>query len=259
MGIFQDRALSHVPRSIGRKLVSGFALVSASLGLAAQAGAADVVTHWVMPVIQPPETARPQQPKIFGTIPLPLNARTTSTRWAKLMNASLAQPALAHLADNARSLPRQDQVAYIQSAVNRAVRSPATSVNCSDDGYWAPANETLVRGLGDCFDIAIAKMEALRLLGVPDKDLYLTTGRVHPAYGTGKGRETVALLVRVGDSFSVLPEQSDKVIQSTDTPDGAGFAPVITYGVGMTWIHGRLVKLAAATTAPASPAIAAMR
>jgi len=245
VGIFHDQARIRTPQSIGLKRISGLAIIAASLGLAAQSHAADVVTHWVMPAIQAPVADRPQQPAIFGTIPLPLSARPTSTRWAKLMNASLAQPALMHLTENARGLSQQDQIAYIQSAVNHAVHTPASTVNCSDDGYWAPASETLARGLGDCFDIAIAKMEALRLLGIPDKDLYLTTGRFPSAYGTGKERESVALLVRVGDRFSVLPEQSDQVIQSTDAAI-PGFAPVITYGVGMTWIHGRLVKLAAA-------------
>ncbi len=247
MGINRKRAPAPARFGVGLKLASGiFSIGVASLGFAAQTQAAGIVTHWAMPVIPLAVADRPQQPAIFGTIPLPLNPRPTSTRWAKLMNASLAQPVLQHLAETARSMPQPEQIAYIQATVNRAVRSPATTINCSDDGYWAPANETLARGLGDCFDVAIAKMEALRLLGIPDKDLYLTTGRVHPGYPGAKDRETVALLVRTGDRFSILPEQSDRVVETTDSAEATGFSPVITYGVGMTWIHGRMVKLVTA-------------
>lgn len=190
-------------------------------------------------------------PNVFGTVALPVRATPTSTRWAKVMQASLDQPALDHLTAQARTMSPEDEVAFVQHAVNSALVNGASSTNCSDDGYWAPASETLARHMGDCFDVAVAKMEALRLLGVPAKDLYLTTGWFRQPGYPGKGRESVALLVHINDHYWLMPEQSDHAIESGGPGEaGAGFTPAVTYGVGVTWIHGRVVH--AAPPAPAS-------
>ena len=160
------------------------------------------------------------------------------------MMASLAQPGLERFATYARELPRHEQLAFVQSAVQHSVRSLPLSNNCSDDGYWAPASETLARGLGDCFDIAIAKMEALRLLGIPGKDLYLTTG-YYRGPGSADQHESVALLVRVDEHFWLLTERSEQIIDAETSLDAAtNFSPIITYGVGLTWLHGRKANLA---------------
>lgn len=207
--------------------------------------AAEVVTHWTMPVIPLPVAERPVGPDVFGTIALPVRPRPTSTRWSKVMRASLDQPALDQLTAEARALPPEQGLAFVQAAVSSAIRSQAGPNNCSDDGYWAPAQETLARGMGDCFDVAIAKMEALRLLGIPDRDLYLTSGWFRNAATIGKGRESVALLVRLGDQFWLLPERTAEAVRSGDHPDSADeFTPVVTYGVGVTWIHGKVVQVA---------------
>lgn len=208
-----------------------------------------------MPTIPVPEAERPVGPNVFGTIALPVRPRPTSTRWSKVMRAPLAQPMLERLTSDARALSAEQGLAYIQSAVNRAVRPNTGPNNCSDDGYWAPAQETLARGLGDCFDVAIAKMEALRKLGFADRDMYLTTGWFRGGElgggAEGKGRESVALLVRVGDRFWLLPEQSGQAIAADSGMGPMGeFTPVVTYGVGMTWIHGKVIKVAATTPSP---------
>lgn len=210
---------------------------------------AQVVTHWIMPEVQVPEVERPQWPNVFGTVALPIRARSTSTRWSKIMRASLDQPRLEGLLDGAHALSPEEQAAYVQTAVNHAVRSNGVSFDCSDDGYWAPAGETLARGMGDCFDIAVAKMEALRALGVPSRDLYLITGYFNAVSQYGGKEGTAALMVRIGDSFWLLTEQTDQLIacgQNDGAP--ARFTPYVTYGVGQTWIHGKVVK--AATMAP---------
>lgn len=187
-------------------------------------------------------------PDIMGTIALHIPPNSTSTRWAKLMQASLAQPRLELLARDLRGLPPEEQVLRVQSIVAEAVRS-APGASCSDDGYWAPADQTLARGMGDCFDVAITKMEALRSLGVPSKDLYLITGRLRP-YEASPVRETVDLLVKVGPRFWLLPEWSSRAIEVDGVspigePRPGAFSPVITYGVGASWVHGRKIQTAA--------------
>lgn len=238
------------------RLVAAICLAAAGGG-PAQAG--QVFTHWTMPVIPVPELERPSGPDVFGTIALPIRARPTSTRWAKVMRASLDQPMLDRITAPARMLTPEASLAHVQRTVNRAIRTGTMSTNCTDDGYWAPAQETLARGMGDCFDVAIAKMEALRRLGIPGKDMYLTTGWFRRGFADGKGRESVALLVRVGDHFWLMPEDHDEAVAARDETGAAlQFTPVVTYGVGMTWVHGRIMRVAAleASARPAAPAIA---
>jgi predicted transglutaminase-like cysteine proteinase len=206
----------------------------------AQAG--EVVTSWVMPRIAIPEAERPVGPNVLGTVALPIRAQPSGTRWSKLMRAS-ADGWLYRFTADYRDLPQYDQARLVQSAVNHAVRSTSVTFNCSDDGYWAPASETLIRGRGDCFDIAIAKMEALRLLGFASRDLYLTTGRFRIGPDGNATRESVALLVRIDEQFWLLREQGDELVElSNESGDFDQFTPVITHGVGMSWIHGRPVK-----------------
>ena len=82
-------------------------------------------------------------------------------------------------------------------------------------------------------------MEALRLLGVPARDLYLTTGYAGAGGTHGRGRESAALLVRT----------SDHVVAAGAGDSHPDFAPIITYGVGKTWIHGKLVRTASRVAA----------
>jgi predicted transglutaminase-like cysteine proteinase len=236
----------HVLFSCGLTRVFGIgALFLGIVASSAHAHDVGLVAHWTMPAIGVAEADQPKGPNIFGTIALPVRPKQTSTRWAKVMLASLDQPALVRLAADARQLPPQDQAAFVQSAVNHAVRSNTGDYDCSDNGYWRPAEETLARGTAGCFDIAIAKMEALRLLGFPEKDLYLTTGYFHTGLASTRSRESVALLVSIGESFLLLPEQSAQIIETGSLAgDSTEFAPVLTYGVGMTWVHGRVVKIA---------------
>jgi predicted transglutaminase-like cysteine proteinase len=156
-----------------------------------------------------------------------------SARWTRIMNARLDNPVLARFTASANGLDRQQQVAFVQNGVNHAVQR--TGACRGDDGYWAAAAETLARRQGDCVDIAVAKMEALRRLGFSGTDLYLTTGRIHGGY-------KAALLVRVGDRLWLLDDASDQPLEASHA---SAYLPSLTYGVGMTWAHAR--PLASAT------------
>lgn len=233
--------------SAGRLRLAGICAFVAAVASGAPALADEVVTHWAMPPIAIPEADRPVAPNVFGTVALPVRARQTGTRWTKLMRASLDQPVLNQLAAQAQGQSHAQQAAFVQAAVDHALRFSASSQDCSDDGYWAAASETLIRGVGDCFDVAIAKMEALRSLGFADKDLYLTTGYFQSHSEPGRRRGTAALLVRTEEGFLLLPDGSDLVIEASHESEGFGdFQPYITYGYGMSWVHGRVVRTAAA-------------
>lgn len=207
-----------------------------------QVHASELESRWPFPLVAAPQAERTDDPEIFGTIPVPIRTSPTSTRWSKLMLASIDQPALARLTERAQGLSPEEQAAVIQIAVNQSVRSGPATHHCSDDGYWAPASETLTRGMGDCIDVAIAKMEALRFLGFAETDLYLTTGRFRTGNGTDRDRETAALLVRIGERFWLMSENAEPIIEASSSQDAfTQFTPIITYGVGSTWVHGRLI------------------
>jgi hypothetical protein len=245
MGLNPLRAFKSVllSSSLKRTLSMGL-LFHVIVVISTQAQAAKSVSRLTLSDIGIPETDQPDYPDILGTIALPVHTKPTSTRWSKLMMASLEQPALVRLTKGVHELPLVEQVTLIQSAVNHAVRTPSPHYSCSDDGYSASAGETLARGMGDCFDIAIAKMEALRFLSFPSKDLYLTTGRVGPDGETGSERETVALLVRIGEHFWLMTEQAEQIIEANHpVAIPTEYAPILTYGVGFTWVHGRLMKV----------------
>jgi predicted transglutaminase-like cysteine proteinase len=235
-----------LPREVLTWCLRSGAVLLAVAAFSTEALAATAIPYRAAPSISPDAVDRSDGPHVFNTVAIPIRAQPTSTRWKKIMRASLDQPALVNLTADARELSPVEQAAYIQSKMSYAIhRVSFSSYNCSDDGYWAAASETLVRGRGDCIDIAIAKMEALRLLGIPKEDLYLTTGYVTGGGRQGDKRESAALLVRIGNNFWLLPEQSERVIKAdSEKAAYSNFTPILTYGVAKTWVHGRLVKTA---------------
>jgi predicted transglutaminase-like cysteine proteinase len=213
-------------------------------GLFATAGQAQIAASLPNPPAQEPVASeaivvvghvapRPTVPNVFGTVAVPFGTTPVSARWTRIMTAAKT-PALARYTSGAQSLSPQQKVSYVQATINRAVRSRTGGGPCGiDDGYWAAATETLARGTGDCIDIAIAKVEALRQLGFPSGDLYLVTGRVFT------GKLEAGLLVRVGDQFWLLDAHSDQIAPADHM---SSFTPIVTYGVGMTWAHGVPVR-----------------
>jgi predicted transglutaminase-like cysteine proteinase len=177
---------------------------------------------------------RPTVPNVFGTVAVPFGTTPVSARWTRIMTAPVNAPALSRFTAAAQSYSPQQKVQFVQAAINRAVRSRTGGGPCgTDDGYWAAATETLARGTGDCIDIAIAKVEALRQLGLASSDLYLVTGRMFT------GRLEAGLLVRIGSQFWMLDAHSDQIVGADRM---TSFSPIVTYGVGMTWAHGIPVR-----------------
>ena len=81
-------------------------------------------------------------------------------------------------------------------------------------------------------DRAIVKMQALRTLGFPTRDLYLTMGR------DKVGGPITVLLARLGPRFYVLDDLGGAPIAADRRQ---GFEPMITLGHNASWIHGRRV------------------
>ena len=190
-----------------------------------------IYERWNRPIVVNGRVA-PVTPNLFGTIALPVRADRYAAGWRRADLDASFLPSMQRLVAPARGLSREQQLGYVQAAVTRNVRwiSDATEWGLHD--YWASAAETLQHGAGDMEDRAIVKMQALRTLGFPARDLYLTMGR------DKVGGPITVLLARLNNRFYVLDDLGGAPI-SADRREG--FEPMITLGQNGSWIHGHQV------------------
>jgi len=174
-------------------------------------------------------------PDLFGTVALPVRADRYAAGWRRASLDASAHPSMQRLVAPARGLSRDQQIAYIQAAVTRSVRWISDATEWGRHDYWASAAQTLQHGAGDMEDRAIVKMQALRSLGFPTRDLYLTMGR------DKVGGPITVLLVRLGARFLVLDDLGGAPIAADRRH---GFEPMVTLGHNASWIHGRRVARA---------------
>lgn len=178
---------------------------------------------------------QPQAPDFFGTVALPANLSRYSDGWFRSRIDASSHPALRQLIAPARSLPRTEQIAFVQRAVTSRIRWMSDATEWGAHDYWASAGQTLDRGAGDMEDRAIVKLQALKALGVPSRDLYLTMGR------DAVGGQITVLIVRVGGQFLVLDDTGGTPYAADRRPE---FQPMLTLGANRSWIHGRRVVVA---------------
>ena len=216
-------------RRVIRALVGGAGLAGCVLLLAskAQAQVADIYSKWNPIVVT--ANAPPVAPDFFGTVALPVKAERYYDGWERARRDASGLPSMQQFIAPARRLSRDQQIAYVQAAANRRVRWMSDATEYGFHDYWASAAETLQHGAGDMEDRAILKMQALRALGVPQRDLYLTMGR------DKVGGPITVLIVRSGKRLYVLDDLGGAPIPATRRE---GFEPMLTLGYGGSWIHG---------------------
>jgi predicted transglutaminase-like cysteine proteinase len=172
-----------------------------------------------------PPVASIAGPDAFGSVALPLGPNRYTQRWRRAA-AGGGPPRLIELISPARQMNRSGQAHFVNAALNRRI---AFRPDAGD--RWSTASETIDRAAGDCEDYAIAKMQALRALGVPDGDLFLTIGQDLVAR-----QAHAVLLVRVGGRFWVLDNRHDRLIPDDQYRD---FMPTLSLRAdGKSWLHG---------------------
>ena len=204
---------------------AGLAGCIALLAGEAQAQVSDIYSKWNSIVV----TAGPVTPQLFGTVALPVKAERYYEGWERARRDASGLSSMQQLIAPARRLSRDQQIAYVQAAVNRRVRWMSDATEYGHHDYWASAAETLNRGAGDMEDRAILKMQALKALGVPQRDLYLTMGR------DKVGGPITVLIVRSARRLYVLDDLGGAPILAERRE---GFEPMLTLGFGGSWIHG---------------------
>lgn len=171
--------------------------------------------------------------------------------WERARKNASGIPAMKKLIAPVVGLSAPLQIAYVQSVVPRLIRWRSDTTQWGKHDYWASAAETLERGFGDSEDRAIVKMQALRALGIPSRNLFLTLGR-----DVVSGPETI-LVVRNGAGYLMLDDSAGAPFSPDRRPE---FPPVLTFGFGATWVHANLTeRRAQARRSPAPASIATRR
>jgi predicted transglutaminase-like cysteine proteinase len=179
----------------------------------------------------------PVTPVLAGTIAVPISAKRFWDNWERARRDASAMPQMQRLIAPALKMSRYGQIAYVQAAVTRAIKWQSDTTQYGRHDYWASAPETLRTGYGDMEDRAIVKMQALRALGIPTRDLYLTLAR-----DTVGGPETV-LVVRDGLHYYILDDTGGTPYRPEQRKE---FQPVLTFGYGASWVHRPIAAQAAA-------------
>ena len=134
------------------------------------------------------------------------------------------------MAGKSRAIPREQQVAAVNSWVNGHIAYQADQANHGQSDRWAAASQSLRSGRGDCEDYAIAKYQILRELGVAEQDLFLVIGRDRVMRA-----DHAVLAVRVGGGYRILDNFSNRVLGDGEVRD---FLPTFSFSSSRSWLHG---------------------
>ena len=193
---------------------------------------------------QPIYVTASQGPNMLGTATVSIRAARFSESWANAMQDATHNPVLLQMVAPARSMPPLQQVSFVQTRVNNAIRWMSDATQWGQHDYWASANQTLQTGAGDMEDRAIVKMQALRALGFNPNDLWLTLAR------DAVGGPVTVLTVRVGGRYFILDDTGGAPFLA-DTRRRE-FQPILSFGWSGTWVHTHGTGAIVARTASAS-------
>lgn len=178
-----------------------------------------------------PAILRGPQPDLFGSVALVVTRTPEDAQWRRVSTAALPAeggPWTAVLR-RARGLSGVEQLQTVNAWVNAAIAFTSDAQQYGVADYWATAEESLRSGRGDCEDYAIAKMQMLRALGVPQQDMYLVI--VHDLV---RRADHAVLAVREDGRFWIM-DSAARVMPAESVQD---YRPVMTFSAGHAWIHG---------------------
>ena len=89
----------------------------------------------------------------------------------------------------------------------------------------------MLQGFGDCEDFSIAKMALLRMVGIPDDDMFLVLLR-----DRHRRIDHAVLAVRRDGRTWVLDNRTDKLLPQEQVAD---YAPTMSFSGPFMWIYGQ--------------------
>lgn len=170
-------------------------------------------------------------PNMLGTATVSIRAARFSGSWANAVQDASHNPLLLQMVAPARGMSQMQQIAYVQSRVNNAIRWMSDATQWGQHDYWATANQTLQQGAGDMEDRAIVKMHALRALGFSPTDLWLTLAR------DAVGGPVTVLTVRAGGRYYILDDNGGPPFLADSRRNE--FQPILSFGWTGAWVHTR--------------------
>ena len=209
----------------------------------------------VDPFAAPHPAAFVPENAILGTLSVAIKRSPFDRDWAMVsakQSARKMQRALAATGAR-RSGDRAAQVEAINRWVNRSIEFGEDREVYGRADYWAPASETLRRGVGDCEDFAIAKMELLAALGIARDKMRLVVAR-----DLVRNADHAVLVVTLADGAVMLDNMTDKLLDARLPND---YRPIMSFSQNAKWVHGyavqsaQPVRMAAITPVPQPAAI----
>lgn len=168
----------------------------------------------------------------FGTFAIPIDRTRFDDRWnrvrakapAHLMRAQLRKAGIA---------VGQDEIETIQR-INHWVNHWITYVPDRNRGVandvWATAEQTIIRGQGDCEDYAILKMQMLIAAGISSDRVKLVLLRDLAA-----NADHALLLVQTKTGKLALDNMTDRLYDGSMSQD---VRPILSFSGARRWVHG---------------------
>ena len=126
------------------------------------------------------------------------------------------------------------QLQIINRWVNRNIAFGEDQAVYRRPDYWAPASETFRRGIGDCEDFAIAKMELLSSLGFARSDMRLIIAR-----DLVRNADHAVLVVQLDSGVVMLDNATDRLLDGRLPND---YRPILSFSQNAKWVHGYNVQ-----------------
>jgi predicted transglutaminase-like cysteine proteinase len=182
-------------------------------------------------------------PSILGTVAQPIRAARFSSNAQHAFADASSSPLMQRLVAPARAMNRFQQMGYVQSRVTSNIRWVSDATEWSQHDYWATAAQTLTHGAGDEEDRAIVKLQALKALGFPQSELFLTLARDRV------GGPITVLMVHLNGHYYVLDDTGGTPFPVEQRR--LEFQPVLSFGWNGAWVHTKPIAAPVAAAASA--------
>lgn len=182
-------------------------------------------------------SATPLPPnEILGSLSVPIAHTPFDRKWS-VVNAKRGSGRVERLlavtgAHNSSNL--MAKVEAINRWVNRNIEFGEDRDIYGRADYWAPAAETFRRGVGDCEDFAIAKMELLAALGVTRDNMRLVVAR-----DLVRNADHAVLVVALSEGPVMLDNMTDHLLDARVAND---YRPIMSFSQHAKWVHGYAVQ-----------------
>jgi predicted transglutaminase-like cysteine proteinase len=176
--------------------------------------------------------ASSDRPDVFGTSAVPVAHTSLDAKWRRVTASFASAVPLSHqIPLSGHAYSPLTKLEMVNSWVNHHITFMSDIRSSGVADRWSGAAETLARGIGDCEDYAIAKLQLLKALGFSQDDLYLSIVK-----DLVRRADHAVLIVRLDGRFFVLDNNVDRLVDPQEVGD---YRPVITYAAsGKAWLHG---------------------